>query len=100
MVTPTTQNLVPSSKVGYDNAILSALCFPALIFDITTLKVIESNTYFGEENDVSLSPLLTKYNYNFRKIADIQKIVQCLSAGQKYVENKIANSNNSIRTFR
>src|ERR1035437_3783322 len=98
MVTPTTQNLVPSNA-GYDNAILSALSLPALVFDITTQKVIESNAYFGTEKDVSLNHLLTKYNYNFYKIADIQKIVQSLSAGQKYEENKIENSDNNIRTF-
>ena len=98
MAIPTTQNLVPST-VGYNNAILSALSLPALIFDITTLKVIESNAYFVNEKDVSLNHLLTKHNYNFFKIADIQKIVQCLSEGQKYAENKIDNSGNNIRTF-
>ena len=98
MATHATQNVVPS-KVDYNSAILSALCFPALIFDITTLKVIESNAYFCEENDVSLNHLLAKYNFNFLKITGIQEIVQCLSAGQNYVENKIDNYNNKTRTF-
>jgi len=98
MAISTTQNLVPT-KVEYDNAILSALCLPALIFNLSTLKVIESNDFFCNEHDVLLNHLLIKYNYNFLKLKDIQNIVQCLNNGEKYSESRISDSNNKIKTF-
>ena len=98
MKTPTAQNLIPF-QVVYDNAILNVLPFPALIFDITSLMVIDSNVYFFKENNIPLSQLLTKCNYNFMDFSDIQKLIQCLKSGKNYSINKVLDSQSEIKTF-
>jgi PAS domain S-box-containing protein len=98
MRTPVAQNFIPL-QVANDSAILSVLSLPALVFEFSTLRVIESNGYFHQENDMPFIELLTKYDYAFLNGSDIQQMLQCLTSGKNYTVNKISDEHNEISTY-
>ena len=87
------------SLVGSDSALLAFLPFPALLFDIETLFVAESNKYFCKESNIQLIKLLTKYDYRFFSSDELRGISSHLKLKNQYSIHKLADSTNAIRTF-
>jgi PAS domain S-box-containing protein len=98
MSAPTARNLA-SLKQVYDTGILGVLHFPAFIFEVNTLVVIESNGFFNDENNIPFPQLLAKYNFNFLDATDIKHLTQSLKTGRNYSIHKISDSQKEIRTF-
>lgn len=86
-------------QIGYDAAILSVLPFPAIVFDLATSKVLQSNSFFGNERDALVLPLLAKYNYEFLDFDDFRKISKALYANQNYIVHKLFEIDSEIRTY-
>lgn len=98
MKTPTLPN-VQITQFGYDSAILSVLPFPALVFDLTSLIVLKSNSFFCNEKDSNIIPILVKYDYAFLDDEDFRKIKSLLYANQNYVVHKLYETPAGIKTY-
>jgi PAS domain-containing protein len=98
MSSPTERHVMPP-LVGSDSALLAFLPFPALLFDMETLFVAESNKYFCKENNIQLIKLLTKYDYRFFGTDELRGISSHLKLKNQYSIHKLADSINEIRTF-
>ena len=98
MSSPTERQFMPP-LVGSDSALLALLPFPALLFDMESLLVSESNRYFCKECNIQLTRLLTKYDYRFFTTDEFKGISSLLKLNNQYSIHKLLESNNEIRTF-
>ncbi len=86
------QNAIESTMLG-------ALNFPALVFDIKTLLVTESNQYFNNEQNLLVFDAFNKYDYNFVNLKVVKEIISKLDTGLNYVEEKQVNTKNKIYNY-
>ena len=98
MKSPIVQNL-NAPQIGLDSSILSVLPFPALIFDLATMMVVKSNSFFCNENDCIVLSLLNNYDFDFLDDDDFRKISKSLYSNQNYIIHKLHEKNNEIRTY-
>ena len=87
------------TQIGYDSGILSVLPFPAFVFDLATLMVIKSNSFFYNESDCLALSLLTKYDFLFLDDDDFRKISKLLYSNQSYIVHKLYETNHEIKTY-
>ncbi len=80
-------------------SLLTVLNFPALVFDIKSLFVLESNKYFNNEVNISVLDLLNKYDYSFVNTQLINEIILSIAWGNNYNENKHVQSGKKILTY-
>lgn len=98
MSSPTERQFLPS-QVGSDSALLACLPFPALMFDVKSFSVVESNAYFCMENNMLLLKLLAKYDFDFLDSDDIREITSKLKTEKQYSVHKLTDNINEITTF-
>ena len=98
MKTQTVQNINHTPR-EYDYAILSFLPFPALFFNLASLTILKSNSFFCNESGCYIIPVLVKYEFDFLDVDDFNQICKTLSANQNYLVHKQFKTTEGIKTF-
>jgi PAS domain S-box-containing protein len=97
MSTPAQRNLVPSVRIDVD--MLSVLPLPAFIFNMNDAAVVQSNSFFSQEANISVITLLQRFNYRFFTKNDIVILTHRLRKEEKICTQRIIQSDSHIKSF-